>query len=317
MTTPGRPLSDAAADVLRRVHTVPDDHREFSVPPAEAARTYGIDEPLLAYLLGLGLPHRGTGTGSRFDPLDLENVAFGLTLNSAQRLVVSRWSRFLGPAVQRQRGHYLLRISWKCPDPGHGGPCDFAVTPLLPAVTDAARPGATARPDPGRDGTVIARVDPQWYDRSFPAAFRPVAVAARELTFHRIPRALAGDLGYLRATGLADCQLGNRHLMGIARAAGLTVRPASGYFVGAPFPGRHVWFEILLDDTWVPADPFFLDTLARWGVVRPSAWPLTRSPRNVLVRLETSDSVDSGLVTHQGRTAPLTIVARWQPSVTA
>jgi hypothetical protein len=301
-------MTDGPREVLRRVRTVPDAHRSFTVSAAEAARRFAIDQRLLPVLLDLGLPGRGTGDDLRFDAFDLENIAFGLGLAAPQRIVVLRWGRFLGPALQEQRGHYELRITWKCPEPGHAGSCAFTAAPLLSAVTDAGPAHAAA------EGTAIAQVQPLCQDQAFPDGFEAVAGAARKLVFHRLPEGLVDDLGYLRSTGLADCRLGSRYLMGVARDAGLTVRPASGFFLGAPFPARHVWFEVLVGDAWAPADPFFLDTLVRWGVIQPQDWPLTRSPRNVLLRLESSESVDMSLVMHGPRIAPVALLAQWVPT---
>lgn len=291
------------ADLLSRVVTVPDQHRNFVISLEEAFRGFGLDGDLVGAALDLGLPHRGGGADLRLDPLDLENIGSGLALASPQRAAVTRWARALSEVVRDQHGTYELRISWRCPDPGHPGVCSYDTAPL----------GSALRISRSSDGTATGTVDPLCEAHDFGPDFTPVVAATQELIFHRIPRGLAEDIGYLRETGLADCRLATRHLIGVARSLGMTVRPASGFFLGTPFPARHVWFEVRSGDRWVPADPFFMRTLAQWGVVRPEDWPLDRSPRNVLWRLSSSVSVNVPLVTHGDHIAPTGVVARWVP----
>jgi Transglutaminase-like superfamily len=291
------------ADVLSRIATVPDRHRNFLVSVPEAMSGFGLDSDLVRAALDLGLPHRGGEADLRLDRLDLENIGSGLMLASPQRTAVTRWARTLRRVVRDQNGVYELRISWKCPDPGHAGVCSYDPAALVSAL----------RISESSDGTAIGIVDPLREAHDFGPDFAPVVAAAQALTFHRIPRALAEDLGYLKETGLADCRLATRHLIAVARSIGMTVRPASGFFLGTPFPARHVWFEVRAGNRWIPADPFFMRILAQWGVIQSEAWALDRSPRNVLWRLVPSVSVDVPLVKHGDRVAPTGVLARWVP----
>lgn len=298
----------AVRAALERVRSVPSVCRHFSVPLEETHRQYGIEQRLLEMLLDCGLPHHGSGQNLRLDPLDLENLGFALALPSPQRTVLLRWGRSLSAPMQNERGAYEIRLTWQCPDPGHTGDCRFhpgpPMTSLLPQEPSGSMVGLRS----------TFRVDPLHEVHDFGSALDPLIAEAATLDFHRLPEPLTGDLAFVRETRLADCRLANLHLTRLAGDLGLTVRPASGLFLGAPFPSRHVWFEVRVGDRWVAADPFFLHTLARWGVVRAEEWPLTHSPRNVLWRFETSNRVDTPLVRHGERTAPVGVVARWMPA---
>lgn len=294
--------------VVARVRTVGDEHRDFSVPYTDIRQQYGIDDDLAETLLDLGLPHRGAGDARMFDPLDLANIASDLDLECPERVLLRRWSRSLNANQQHEHGAYDLRFDYRCPAPGHAGDCGYTLEPLAaPMVPDHV-------PGPLPASFVVGRAEPLRQAYDFGPAFAQVVTAARRVTFHRIPEAFVDDLGYLADTGLADCRLANMYLRGIAEEAGLTVRPAAGLFVGVPFPARHVWFEVLVGDRWVAADPFFLHTLATWGILRGEEWPLDRSPGNVLVRLATLPTVGGPLVLHDGEAAPLRILARWVPA---
>jgi hypothetical protein len=301
-------LDDRPERMVHRVCAVPDRFRVFSVPGPEVMRQFGLDDELLASLLDLGLPHRGAGPDRRLDPLDLENIGSGLGLMSPQEIIRRRWARSLRAVRQESSGAYQLRISWSCPWPGHPGPCRFTAGPRLSVLVPGVDDGSLG-------GTVLTGLsEPLRCAHDFGPGFAPVVAAARRLVFHRLPPELVTDLGFLAETGMADCQLGNRHLMLVAREHGFDVRSAAGFFIGAPFPARHVWFEVRSCDQWIPADPFFLDTLARWGVLSAEDWPLDHSPRNVLIRLEATDSIGAPLVLHGDQPAPVTVVARWTPT---
>ncbi|TCO59322.1 hypothetical protein [Actinocrispum wychmicini] len=296
--------------VVARIRTVGDQHRNFSVVRAGIQHKYGIDDDLVETLLDLGLPHRRTGGGLLFDQFDLENVSSSLDLDCPERVLLRRWSRSLGGGLQHERGAYEIRLDWRCPAPGHVGACQFTVGPSAAAMM----PGDLSEPLTG--SSLVRRAEPLHQAHDFGSALNEVVAAARRLMFHRIPEAFTQDLGYVADTGLADCQLANMYLRKIAEDVGLTVRPAAGLFVGVPFPARHVWFEVLVSDRWVAADPFFLHTLTCWGLIRAEDWPLHHSPRNVLVRLAALPTVDRRFIIHDGQLAPVRILARWVPAST-
>lgn len=292
-------------EVVARIRTVGDQHRNFSVLRGDIQRQYGIDDDLAETLLGLGLPHRRSGGELLFDALDLANVASDLDLEWPERVLLRRWSRSLRVGRQHERGAYEILLSWRCPAPGHAGACRFTLRPIAAAMM----PGDLSELLTG--SSLAGRAEPLNQAHDFGSSLDEVVAAARRLTFHRIPEAFVEDLSYVTDTGLADCRLANMYLRKIAEGAGLAVRSAAGLFVGAPFPSRHVWFEVLVSDRWIAADPFFLHTLTCWGLIRGEEWPLNHSPRNVLVRLATLPTVGGPLILHDGQPAPVRVLARW------
>ncbi|MFD7621184.1 hypothetical protein [Streptomyces sp. NPDC059802] len=278
--------------VMDRVLKVPDSFRRLDVTGADTQRIYGIDPDLLENLLDLGLSHNGTGETVRFDRLDLENIGVALRLPSKHWLSARMWARYLEKPHAERESFCKLCVSWRCPEPGHDGDCLFFAGPqLLTKCGDAARDISGAR---------SLEIDAELEDEkcAFGDSFQAVADAAQELTFHRIPNNLVNDYRFVTETLLADCRSATRHLIKVAVSAGLEMRPASGFFVGFPFPAAHTWLELRHEERWVAADPFFLTTLQRWGLVNKEKWPITSSPQRVLWRWETSDSMPPPLILH-------------------
>lgn len=293
--------------IVNRVLKVPDAHRQFVTPPSEARRRFGVEADLLNRLIEMGLPHRGRGDNVRLDALDLENIRMALGLKSPQTTIVRQWSNSLTSSRQQERGDCELTIHWRCPQPGHAGECEFVLSEMLASGTRIA-----IRRDPTQ-GFVVLRVAPANDGHEFDEKSRTVLAAATTLTFHRLPNALSEDLSFLQRTGLADCQLACLHLLRTASELGVVARPAAGLFIGALFPFEHSWIELEVEHRWVPVDPFFLDTLGRWGLVDPEVWPSNRSPRNILWRLRSALWLGEPFVTHCGLEVPVSMSARWVP----
>nr|AKC92669.1 putative MitI transglutaminase [Amycolatopsis sp. SANK 60206] len=290
------------------MRTVGDQYRDFSVVRGDLRHQYGVGDVLAEELLDLGLPHRRSDGELLFDPLDLANVSADLDLECPERVLLRRWSRSLDAGIQNERGTYKIQLNWQCPAPGHDGSCQYSAGPIAAPL----RPGDPSALFTG--DSLVARAEPLYQAHEFGSSLDEVVAAARSLTFHRIPEAFVDDLGYLADTGLADCRLANLYLRSLAEKAGFEARPAAGLLVGVPFPARHVWFEVRVGDWWQPADPFFLHTLACWGIIRGEQWPLNHSPRNVLVRLATLPTVGGPLIFHDGQPVPVRIMARWMPA---
>jgi hypothetical protein len=91
----------------------------------------------------------------------------------------------------------------------------------------------------------------------------------------------------------------------------MTVRPSAGFLVAEPFLADHTWFDVKVDGRWIPADPFFLNTLHHWGVLDSDEWPLHVAPRNVLWRLSSTMTANA-LVRHAGGIAAISLSASWR-----
>ncbi|MFF9350159.1 transglutaminase domain-containing protein [Streptomyces sp. NPDC014734] len=291
-------------DAVAKVLLVPGRYRRFSVPRTAARREYGVNGELLDKLLDLGMPSHGTGADITFDSLDLENIALDLRLPSSQVAAMRLWARSLtGPKVPRL-GLCEITLSLNCPEPGHRGNCGFSLSSHLAERMDAPR-------HPESEQLSFQFFAPA-ENHDFDADFTPVVSEARSLTFHRIPDELVTDMGFLKETGLADCRSASRRLLDVAEDAGYAARPAAGFFLGAPFPCTHAWFEVRVGERWQAADPFFLDTLHHWGILSPEDWPLTRSPKRIVWRIESEHELSMPLIRHGKRPMAAAVAARWR-----
>ncbi|MFB8033703.1 transglutaminase domain-containing protein [Streptomyces sp. NPDC056004] len=302
------PISPAEA--VARARTVPDRFRSYTATAGDASRAYAISADLLEELLDLGLPGKTSGGNILLDPVDLENCSTNLRTDSPQWAVLNIWKKHLGSPRSVDGGTCEIRIAWRCPTPGHPGDCAYLVDPRLTDPEAARAHHQTS----STTLTITANVAGQAHDLG--ESFKDVAGAAQEITYHKLPDALASDLRFLQDTGLADCRLAGLHLTAVAQEAGFTARAAQGYFLGIPFPAPHAWFEVRVGRRWVAADPFFLNTLHQWGVMDARTWPLTHSPRNVFWRTGVTPPATAPahtpLVLHLGRPAPASLMARWK-----
>ena len=259
-------------DVLGRV---PDSHRVFTEPRALAVRIHRIADRLLDELVELGLPVRIQGSDQFFDRNDLVNTGLRLGLDSPQRRSLMLLGAALAAGAEDKRIRRTLDIVGRCPNPGHDGACEFTLARWLAEVPDVTAAIAVAphhlRLELELDGGP---------ERRLPRGETVHALlhSLDDVEFHHLPDALAGDLGFLRETRLADCRLATHHLVGQGLAAGLEVRPAFGVFLAPPMSVPHCWIELRDGGEWRRADPFFLRALAGWGIVDGALWPADREP---------------------------------------
>ncbi|MEU7575500.1 hypothetical protein [Micromonospora sp. NPDC049240] len=300
-------VEDPTQVVMSRLREVPDAYRRFAAGAPEARRVFGIGADLLAQLIDLGLPHQRRGGELRLDAFDLENISTGLRLRSPQAMTMRQWKHALASRRRPGGADCLVTVEWRCPAPGHRDGCDFALSDLFTPVSRIDEKHEPAR------GSVVLQAEPSDHAIRFGAEFHPVLAAAARLTFYKLPPQLSNDLSFVRRTGLANCRLACQHLLDTAAAAGVNARPAAGLFLGALFPFRHIWIEVEVGGRWVAADPFFLETLRRWGVVDRPDWPADQSPRGILWRLLNASSIDEPFVTHRGCEASVSVSARWVP----
>lgn len=295
-------------EVVDRVRRVPEDRKQFLVSSADAARLHQIDPPLLDRLLEVGLPHRGVGAERRFDALDLENVGLGLRLPCPRWRAMRWWSRALLRDEADLSGVRGVTAAARCPAPGHGGDCDFA---LHADIVAAAEPGTVRTGDAGRFAFDVrlthreARLD----DR-----YAPLIEQITPLHFHVIPRTLHDDVGFARETKLASCGLATRLTVRLGRELGLAVRPAYGYFMTEPYLTWHTWPEFEVDGEWLPGDPFLLTAFGRWGLAGADRWPANRAIGGLMWRVGCVDpdapSAPFRPVTHRGVPVSATMMAK-------
>lgn len=284
--------------VMERLRRVPDGYRVFSEPANRVRRFYRIPDDLLERFVEQGLPHRPgkNGDGPVFDGMDLRNIVLHLRLPSPQQTSLKSMSRALiegeRPGVTRR----TVNLQGKCPAPGHEGRCAYE----LAAQVSRSRHVTEIRPraDNHFEVDVVLRSSEVRY-LSLSPAHRQLVEEVTRFEFHHVPFDLHTDLAFLADSGLADCRLAAEYLETRGKELGVEVRCASGLFLSRPFSNRHFWVEFLIDDEWMPADPFFLDVLARWGLLDPARWPPHRVPMGALWPLE-FDYLDEPLVTHTG-----------------
>lgn len=281
---------DQVQQSVRKVCLVPDRYREFCINVIDAERRFAVKGPLLAELLDLGLPHRRKGDQLYLDNYDLLNISLDLRLPGVQWRFMQLWARSLNFALRNRNAAYKFTIRASCPEPGHAGPCDFK---LNPKFDDKIKVERISKQKFEFQGRPIS----DSYD--FGDSIEPIITEACRLQFHALPNELSYDMGFLNDSGLASCQSATLWLAQFATRHGIVARPAMGLFVSVPYSPQHIWLEIRVDDEWKHADPFFLNSLARWGLIRLSDWPLSRSPRFAIFHLASDILLEGPLVWHQ------------------
>ncbi|MER7279805.1 transglutaminase domain-containing protein [Dactylosporangium sp. NPDC000244] len=273
----------------------------------QALAVYGVDSEFVDVLVDMGFPCEIRRDHVAFDPLDLENLGLDLRLPSASRAAMALWTRSFKDPTRLATARCTVQISWSCPVPGHAGGCDHDGDFTVSSQIEGRSVGPVVHDRTGWKTELDVRLLHD--DHVFRNGFSALVQEAGKLHFHRLIPELAQDMEFLRRHRIADCRSANIYLAGVAAAADLVVRQASGYFVGSPFLVPHMWLEVDVDGRWVAADPFFLNTLARWGVVNAADWPPTRSPRNVLWRIR-GDHEEEPLIKHGAVGVPVKLVAR-------
>ncbi len=271
--------SELVRETVDRIRLVPEHARRYLEGRAEAARIHRIGPKFLGQLLAHGLPHRKTGADILFDHLDLANVGLTFALRSPTRMAMRWWAKSLTKLAPGRETRYGLNLSGSCPTPGHPEDCRFS---LHPRLRDLVRPGTIREDAPGSYSFDI-RLHSDVHH--FGAWFDPLIDHVRPLRFHLLPYPVNTDLGFLAETGLADCRMAALHLHRAGTGLGVPMRVAAGYFVVPPYASVHVWPEVRDEDRWLPADPFLLQSLARWSIIDPAKWPPNRSPQGLLWRI--------------------------------
>jgi hypothetical protein len=287
--------AQSVAEIIQRIRRIPDQYRAFTEDAKEAARIHKIPEDLLRELLDLGLPCRASESGYRFDRTDLENVALSLRFRCPRYVAMQWWARSLNTIVADGQNEFILRLIPKCPLAGHPGPCTFSASSFIEGAV--ASDSLAVSPA----GVVTARVCLPTKMVTFTDAYAELFDRLAGLTLHIFPESMPVESWKAYDTGLADCRMAARLLVQGAAEFELAARPASGFFMASPFPMRHVWVELETAGSWVTADPFLLQSLARWGIVDGKQWPVYRSPPGLLWKLQSTYSIDTPLMLHAGQ----------------
>lgn len=287
--------------VVDRVRRVPDRHRVFDQDAATAHRIFRLDDRVRSDLLDLGFPHRSSGGELRFDELDLANASLALRLPSPRYLAMRRWPEIFRSVAADRPVHYEVEVSAHCGGEGvDDHRCDFA----LPAEVLALDPGQQL----SADGKFTLSREVGGHGRApAPDGLRQLFAEISGFEYHILPVALYGDLSFLAATSLADCELSSRYLAKRAAEDGWEARRSFGLLLSSPYSLHHFWPEIRLDGRWATFDPFVVQTLERWGVLAPGEISPLRALDPAVLRIgeEWTD-----LVQDAGRPARVSLLTR-------
>jgi hypothetical protein len=286
--------NDQFQQSLEKVCRVPDRYREFNIDANDADRRFAIKGSLLAALLDLGLPHARKGGELCFDNYDLMNISLDLRLLGVQWRFMRLWPRSLSSARRRGNVPYQFTLRVACPHPGHLGPCDYKLNPKFDDSIEIEEISPQALQF---QGNLVSEA----YD--FGNSIDPIIAEACRLQFHVLPNAASYDMEFLNDSGLATCQSAAIWLIQVGARHGIVARPAMGLFVSVPYSVQHVWLEISTREGWKQADPFFLNSLARWGLIQLSDWPLSCSPQFAIFRIAPDVLLDEPLILHRGNRA--------------
>ena len=139
---------------------------------------------------------------------------------------------------------------------------------------------------------IVARLDVEMANckSAFPPSVQRVLHRAAAFDFYILPPTLAGDLDFVRRTGLTGCLTASRFVVSECQQHGIAARMAYGLLLAPPLGTPHGWAEIRLGDMWAPADPLLLSILGRFAGLDASRWPCTYSPSAVLLRLGANET---------------------------
>lgn len=284
--------SQQLTELVERLLGVPSEYRKFNTSFSEAVRRLGIPHVMLRQLIEHGLPHVSVEHGVNLDLQDLRNVALWLQFpSSTAALRQLRDSLIAGeeePSVS-----YTLNVVVRCPEPGHGGPCEFEFE---------------GGPEGKFTATTEGRILHAKLPITLPAGRRYITWSANQqrlvdetlrFNFRYLPHEATQDPTFLERTGLGDCRTISRFLVRRGTELGVKVRPADGLFIAKPFSMAHSWVEFCVGEDWLPADPFLLTMLADRKIIDRDDWPVNRSPLGVYWRWPDGPSPT---VSHRGVT---------------
>jgi hypothetical protein len=290
--------------IVERVRRVPDRYRVFDQDSSTAAGIFRLGSPVLSELLDLGLPHRSSGGERYFDELDLANVSLTLRLPSPRYLAMRRWPQVFRAMAEDRPVRYEVEVSGDCAGAEAGHECDFRLPEEVLALG--------AGPQRARRFTLYREVGPDNRSVEVPQELRRLFDEVSGFHFHILPVALYGDLAFLAATALANCELASRYLTSRATEDGWEARRSFGLLLSSPYSAQHFWPEIRLDGVWTAFDPHTINSLVRWEVLAPGEVPIDQVLNTAVFRIA-EEWLD--LVQDAGRPARVSLLTRRrQPS---
>ncbi|MGN6187537.1 MAG: transglutaminase domain-containing protein [Conexibacter sp.] len=287
---------------IARLREIPDAERAFTVGPEQAEREFGFDRAAVRDLIARGLPH-ADGEG---DPLlwvsDLQYLGLRLGCARVYQGVLNRWASALTSLSARAETPVAIRCRAYA-EPG--------------TVVELRAPGGERVR--GEASTMLS------FETAMRGQLPPLPAALERVLAERLADyaaydfcwlwpPLETDLDWVRRTRIANCRAAAGLLVEEAPALGVEARLAYGLLLAPPYSTPHNWAEVRTDDGWVALDPLLLALLSRFAGLDPAAWPPTRSPGAILLRL-----ADPGapLVTDAGSGAPLEATFLTKPLVQA
>jgi len=263
----------AADDWVARLRQIPDAHRDFVVDLERAELEFGLDEVAVRELVARGLPCMQTAEGLLLAAGDLHYLGLRLGCATVYLNIMRGWERALTRAAERDETPMAVRC--------------IAYAEEGTAVSVIVGPGER------QDGHIDADQVAAGFAVRMSSAWPPVDPALGELwrdvaglDFCWLPQALQEDVGFVRRTGLSDCASAARLLADECTRRGCEARTGFGLLLAPPIATQHNWVELReREGRWVPSDPMLLALLTRYAGLDPAAWPPTRSPGAVLLRL--------------------------------
>ena len=263
---------DAVDRWIAALGAVPPAARVYDVGPRRAELEFGITSAIADLLSDRGLPRSSFEGEARFAWSDLHYIALRLGSARVYLRTMRSWAHAVANAAEA--GPQMVGIRYRTyASPG------ASVDVLLAG-------GQRVRTVIGSDQIVATlNVHMANCESAFPPSVQRVLHQAAAFDFYILPPTLAGDLDFVRRTGLAGCLTASRFVAGECQQRGVEARMAYGLLLAPPLGTPHEWAEIRLGDIWAPADPLLLSILGRFAGLDASRWPCTHSPNAVLLRL--------------------------------
>jgi hypothetical protein len=256
---------------IARLRLIPDDCREFSVDLKRAKLEFGVDDLLAQRLITLGIPYANAHGSPRFAAADLHYIGLRLGCATTYLEVMRLWAAALTVSAMCDWVEVEIR-------------CVPYATPGTRVQILGPRGTATAVIGPDRTAANFGISIPGQWPTLDPALGDLLSDIA-SLDFCWIPEPVGADIDFARRTRLADCASASKLLVEECHARGIEARTAYGLLLALPYSTPHNWAEIRTGDDWIPADPLLLALLVEYADLDATAWPPSRCPGGVLLRL--------------------------------